>query len=42
MTNHEEKEYEKNIYMYVCVTDSLGYIEEINSIVSQLYLNKIN
>ena len=42
MTNHEEKEYEKKIYMYVCVTDSLGYIEEINSIVSQLYLNKIN
>ena len=30
------------IYMYVCVIDSLGYIEEINSIVSQLYLDKIN
>ena len=41
VTNHKEKEYKK-IYIYMYLIDSLGYIEEINSIVSQLYLNKIN
>ena len=39
MINHNGKEHEENVYM--CITESLCYTAEINSVVNQLYFNEI-
>ena len=39
MINCNGKEYIKNVYIYICITESLCCIAETN-IVNQLYFNK--
>ena len=39
MINHNGKEHEENVH--TCITESLCYTAEINSVVNQLYFNEI-
>ena len=34
-----EKSLEKNIYIYICITELLFYTPDYNSIINQLYIN---